>query len=66
MPDPDLLINVGFGEFVQLVRGTEVPVGVESLSVIIYLSPKGLGKEESCCGSAILFVGKDSLSFSKS
>ena len=53
-PDPILLIADGFGEFVRLIGGTNVPVGVESLSVIIRSSPKMLGNGESCLGAAIL------------
>ena len=53
-PEPVLLIADGFGEFVRLIGGTDVPVGRESLSVIIRSSPKGLGNTESCRGAAIL------------
>ena len=52
-PEPVLLIADGFGEFVRLIGGIDVPVGVESLSVIIRSSPKGLGNGESCRGAAI-------------
>ena len=52
-PEPVLLMADGFGEFVRLIKGTDVPVGVESLSVIIRSSPKGLGNGESCRGATI-------------
>ena len=52
-PEPVLLMADGFGEIVRLIGGTDVPVGVESLSVIIRLSPKGLSNGESCRGAAI-------------
>ena len=52
-PEPVLLMADGFGEFVRLIGGTDVPVGVESLSVIIRSSPNGLGNRESCLGAAI-------------
>ena len=48
VPEPVLLMADGFGEFVRLIGGTDVPVGVESLSVIIWSSPDGLGNGESC------------------
>ena len=54
-PEPVLLIANGLGEFVQLVGCTDVPVGVESLSVIIHSSPKGFGNGESCRHSAIVY-----------
>ena len=48
-----LLMADGFGEFVRLIGGTDVPVVVESLSVIIRSWPKGLGNGEYCRGAAI-------------
>ena len=53
-PEPVLLITNWFGEFVWLVGGTDVPVGVKSLSVIIVSSPQGFGNSTSCRWSAIL------------
>ena len=52
-PEPILLMADGFGEFVRLIGGTDVPVGVESLSVIIRSSPKGLVNGKSCHEAAI-------------
>ena len=52
-PEPVLLIADEFGEFVRLIGGTDVPVRVESLSVIIRSSPKGLDNGKSCRGAAI-------------
>ena len=60
-----MLIAAGFGEFIRVVGGTNVPVGVESLLVIISSLPEGFGNGESCRQSAI-FVGKVGLSFLKS
>ena len=52
-PEPVLLMADGFGEFVWLIGGTDVPFGVESLSVIIRSSSKGVGNGKSCRGAAI-------------
>ena len=53
-PEPVLLIAAGFGDFVRVVGGIDVPVGVELLSVIINSSPEGSGNGESCRGAVIL------------
>ena len=64
-PEPGLLIAARFGEFVRVVGSTNVPVGVELLSVITSSSPEGFGNGESYRRSAI-FVSELGLSFSKS
>ena len=46
--------------------GTDAPVGVESLLVIIRWSPKGLGNGESCRWSPIFAVNRVRLAFSES
>ena len=62
-PEPVLLMADGFAEVVRLIGGTDVPVGVESLSVIIRSSPKGLGNAESSRGAVILIVGEEGFIF---
>ena len=61
--EPVLLMADGSGEFVRLIGGTDGPVGVESLLVIIRSSPKGLGNGESCRGAAILIVDQEGFIF---
>ena len=60
-----LLIADGFEEFVWLVGGTNIPVGVVVSSIILRSSHKLPGNGESYHRSAIL-VGEKELSFSDS
>ena len=53
-PESVLLSADGFGEFVWLVSGTDVALGVVSLSVIIGSAPKGFGNGVSCRQSVIV------------